>query len=159
MESLQVVKHGCTAMNLREKHRAEHGCPKEETRLESQKKKNRSQKKALYTLFFSSRGFVLPKHVMRRSASLGNTSESLRLLRSTVFTREKQTNKPKTGLRGIKLLHDHAPVDKYKLVRKYLGNDNVETLPHSPYSPHFAPCDFFFFPHLKKCLSGKFLKR
>ena len=34
-----MVKHGCTAMNLREKHRAEHGCPKEETRLESQKKK------------------------------------------------------------------------------------------------------------------------
>ena len=36
-KSLLVTKHGYTTMNLREQHRAEHGCPKEETHLKSQR--------------------------------------------------------------------------------------------------------------------------
>ena len=30
-----------------------------------------------------------------------------------------------------------------------------ELLPHSPYSPDLAPCDFFLFPNLKKSLAGQ----
>ncbi|KAG5346224.1 SETMR methyltransferase, partial [Acromyrmex charruanus] len=30
-----------------------------------------------------------------------------------------------------------------------------ELLPHPPYSPDLAPCDFFLFPNLKKWLDGK----
>ncbi len=28
-------------------------------------------------------------------------------------------------------------------------------LPHPPYSPDLAPCDFFLFPHLKSLLRGR----
>jgi len=28
-------------------------------------------------------------------------------------------------------------------------------LPHPPYSPGLAPCDFFLFPNLKKSLAGQ----
>ena len=30
-----------------------------------------------------------------------------------------------------------------------------ELLPHLPYSPDLAPCDFFLFPNLKKSLAGQ----
>jgi len=30
-----------------------------------------------------------------------------------------------------------------------------ELLPHPPYSPDLAPCDFFLFPNMKKWLGGK----
>jgi [histone H3]-lysine36 N-dimethyltransferase SETMAR len=30
-----------------------------------------------------------------------------------------------------------------------------ELLPHSPFSPDLAPCDFFLFADLKKMLAGK----
>ncbi|EGI60951.1 Histone-lysine N-methyltransferase SETMAR, partial [Acromyrmex echinatior] len=30
-----------------------------------------------------------------------------------------------------------------------------ELLPHPPYSPDLAPCDFFLFPNLKKSLAGQ----
>ena len=30
-----------------------------------------------------------------------------------------------------------------------------ELLPHPPYSPDLAPCDFFLFPNLKKSLTGQ----
>jgi len=31
----------------------------------------------------------------------------------------------------------------------------VELLPHPPYSPDLAPCDFVLFPNLKKSLAGQ----
>ncbi|GFS96360.1 histone-lysine N-methyltransferase SETMAR [Trichonephila clavipes] len=33
--------------------------------------------------------------------------------------------------------------------------NNVEILPHPPYSPDKTPCDFWLFPQLKKLLRGK----
>ena len=30
-----------------------------------------------------------------------------------------------------------------------------ELVPHPPYSPDLAPCDYFLFPNLKKWLGGK----
>ena len=33
--------------------------------------------------------------------------------------------------------------------------EKVKTVPHPPYSPDLAPCDFFLFPRLKKYLTGR----
>ena len=30
----------------------------------------------------------------------------------------------------------------------------IKTVPHRPYSPHLAPCDFWLFPKLKEKLKG-----
>jgi len=35
-----------------------------------------------------------------------------------------------------------------------LAQNNITVLPHSPYSPDLAPCDFFLFPKLKTHLKG-----
>jgi hypothetical protein len=37
-------------------------------------------------------------------------------------------------------------------VREFLARHNITTLPHPPYSPDLAPCDFFLFPKLKSHL-------
>ena len=33
----------------------------------------------------------------------------------------------------------------------YLTKMGIKTVPHTPYSPHLAPCDFWLFPKLRCC--------
>lgn len=112
----------------------------------------RSQKKVLYTVFFNTKGIVLQK-----PCKAGETINA-KYYRDSVLAEVKhfyKKTRPKTGMRGIKILHDNAPAHKSKLVQEYLTQENVETLPHPAYSPDLAPCDFFLFPRLKKCLAGR----
>ena len=49
--------------------------------------------------------------------------------------------RPATCLRGVRLLHDNASLQKAAIVREYLKQEKVVELPHPPYSPDLAPCD------------------
>lgn len=40
-------------------------------------------------------------------------------------------------------------------VNRYLASQGWSVVPHPPYSPDLAPCDFFLFPRMKKNLKGK----
>jgi hypothetical protein len=40
-------------------------------------------------------------------------------------------------------------------VREFLAKHSIPVVPHLPYSPDLAPCDFFLFPRLKSTLKGK----
>ena len=46
------------------------------------------------------------------------------------------------------LHHDNAAPHKAGIATEYL-------LPHPPYSPDLAPCDFYLFPKIKQELSGR----
>jgi hypothetical protein len=48
------------------------------------------------------------------------------------------------------LLHDNSPAHCSVLVQEELAKQQVTVLPHPPYSLDLAPCDFYFFPWLKK---------
>jgi hypothetical protein len=50
------------------------------------------------------------------------------------------------------LLHGNAPTHRSVLVQEELAKQQVTVLPHPPYSPDFAPCDFLLFPCLKEML-------
>jgi transposase len=39
--------------------------------------------------------------------------------------------------------------------REFLAKHSIPVVPHPPYSPDLAPCDFFLFPRLKITLNGK----
>ena len=52
------------------------------------------------------------------------------------------------------LHHDNAPSHTSFAVREFLAQHNITMLPHPPYSPDFALCDFFLFPKLKTHLKG-----
>ena len=58
-------------------------------------------------------------------------------------------------IRDVMLHHDNAAPHKAGVVKEYLKKERVEVLPHPPYSPDLAPCDFFLFPRIKKELKGK----
>ena len=46
---------------------------------------------------------------------------------------------------------DNAPVHNSIIVTDYLTKMGIKTVPHRPYSPDLAPCDFWLFPKLKGC--------
>ena len=52
------------------------------------------------------------------------------------------------------LHHDNASAHTALSVKQFLVSTEITTLPHSPYSPNLAPCDFFLFSKLKGILKG-----
>ena len=46
---------------------------------------------------------------------------------------------------------DNTPVHNSILVTDYLTKMGIKTVPHRPYSPDLAPCDFWLFPKLRGC--------
>ena len=46
---------------------------------------------------------------------------------------------------------DNAPVHNSILVTDYFTKMGIKTVLHPPYSPDFAPCDFWLFPQLRGC--------
>ena len=48
-------------------------------------------------------------------------------------------------------LQDNAPVHNSIIVTDYLTKMGIKTVPHPPYSPDIAPCDFRLFPKLTGC--------
>jgi hypothetical protein len=53
------------------------------------------------------------------------------------------------------LHHDNAPAYRAVTTNEFLAKHNLLSLPHPPYSPDLAPCDFFFFPQLKKRMKAR----
>ena len=52
---------------------------------------------------------------------------------------------------SVKFHQDNAPVHNSILVTDYLTKMGINTVPHPPYSPDLAPCDFWLFPKLRGC--------
>ena len=65
-----------------------------------------------------------------------------------------QKRRPATGFKHVRLLHDNAPAHTSAIVTAFLKKEKVTVLPHPPYSPDLAPCDFFLFLKLKAFLAG-----
>jgi len=51
--------------------------------------------------------------------------------------------------------HNNAPANTSALAKAKLVELGYELLPHPPYSPDLAPCDFFLLPSLKKSFAGQ----
>jgi len=67
---------------------------------------------------------------------------------------------PELRCAGNWLLHDdNAPPHRALVTREFLAHNSIITLPHPPYSPVLAPCDFFLFPKMKLQLKGSRLER
>jgi len=47
------------------------------------------------------------------------------------------------------LQHDKAPAHTALSIREFLAKRNIPILPHPPYSPDLAQCNFYLFPKLK----------
>ena len=61
---------------------------------------------------------------------------------ATFLQRKCSQTRPKAKIRGIKLLIDNASSQTAKLTKVFLEAEGLDLLPHPPYSPDLAPCDF-----------------
>ena len=69
----------------------------------------------------------------------------LRRLREDILRK-----RPELWREGNWLLHDDKALSHRALVtREFLAHNSIITLPHPPYSPDLAPCEFFLFPKKK----------
>jgi histone-lysine N-methyltransferase SETMAR len=115
-------------------------------------RRSRTVKKVLYAIFFNSKGPVVQVPVPE-SRSVTGTFYKEKVLKKVVDHYEK--TRPRTGTRGIKLLHDNAPAHKSAVVTEYLNTSDIQTLPHPAYSPDLSPCDFWLNPVIKDHLRGR----
>ena len=51
--------------------------------------------------------------------------------------------------------HDNAPSHRASTTQETIDRRSIEVLGHPPISPDLAPCNFFWFPTLKKILRGR----
>jgi hypothetical protein len=52
------------------------------------------------------------------------------------------------------LHHGNVPAHTALSIQYFLVKKNILILPHSPYNPDLAPCNFYLFPKLKSKLKG-----
>ena len=110
----------------------------------------KSAGKIMAVFFFDSEGVIYRYIVPRGTTVTGNLYiEILANLRDAV-------NKKRPHLRDQRWLlhHDNAPSHTAGKVMEFLHRNDIEIVPHPPYSPDLAPCDFFYFPNLKLPLRG-----
>ena len=66
---------------------------------------------------------------------------------------QKRVQRVRTDIADdLVLHHDNAPAHTALSIRKFLTKKNIPVLPHPPYSPGLAPCDFCLFRKLKSKL-------
>ena len=57
--------------------------------------------------------------------------------------------------KGTLLHHDNASSHTSKMTRQFIDESGLQILPHPPYSPDLALCDFWLFPRIQKYLKGR----
>lgn len=111
-----------------------------------------NSKKRMFCIFFSVDG-VITRFVVPKGQTVNANLYANEIL-PKVFSNFMEKG-GRTTVRDVMLHHDNAAAHKARIVTEYLRNERVELLPHPPYSPDLAPCDFFLFPRIKKELKGK----
>ena len=102
----------------------------------------------LYEIFFDSKDPVLQIPVPKGSSVTGKFYRESVLTQLVDFY---QKRRPRTGVCGIKLLHDKPPAHKSATVQEYLKESGLDVSDHPPYSPDLSPC---VPPRLKEMLAG-----
>lgn len=123
-------------------------------------RRSRSRGKRMFAIFFDSSGVVAMVKVEGQATVTARwyTEECLPKVIEEVQSRAAMSssrNVPRNGMRGRKLHHDNAPAHTAAATREFLADNGISTLPHPPYSPDLAPCDFWFFPTIKRALKGR----
>ena len=111
----------------------------------------KTSNRMLYAIFFDSKGAVLQILVPKGSSVTGKFYRESVLTQVVDFYQKRRL---RTGVPGIKLLHDNAAGHKSTTVQEYLKECGLDVLDHPPYSPDLSPCDFWLFPRLKEMLVG-----
>jgi len=112
----------------------------------------KSNLKSIIITFFDIKGIVQKEFVPKGQAVNSRFyCEVLRRLHEKVRRHRPQLWREQTWL----LLHDNAPSHTAVLTQQFLAKNKIAVIPHPPYFPDLAPCDFFLFPKMKLKLKGR----
>lgn len=111
----------------------------------------RSATKTMLIVFFDIKGIVHREFVPARvTVNSDFYCDVLRRLRENV-----RRKRPKLWTDQNWLLHhDNAPAHASMKTTEFLTKNNMAAVPHPPYSPDLAPCDFALFPKIKIHMKG-----
>ena len=112
----------------------------------------KSNVKTMLIAFFNIDGLVHHEHIPR-----GQTvnKEFYRTVLQRLHNAVHRHRSEKLRSGNWILQHDNAPAHRAVTTNEFLAKHNILALPHPPYSPDLAPCDFFLFPQLKKTMKGR----
>lgn len=107
--------------------------------------------KVMATIFWDAHGIILIDY-LEKGRTITSQYYCALLDKFDAALKEKR---PHLQRKKILFHHDNAPAHSSLLTTEKLIKLRYELLPHPPYSPDLAPCDFFLFPNLKKSMAGK----
>ena len=90
-------------------------------------KRARTFKKIMYVIFFDSKGTMLQIPVTRGKTI---TAKFYRNIALRTLKKIYQIRRAKTGLKHLRLLHDHSPAHKALIVTEFFESEKVKVLPH-----------------------------
>jgi len=100
-------------------------------------------------VFFDSRGIV-HKEFVPPGQTVNHAFYKYVLERLRKWVQQVQTDIADNWV----LHHNNAPAHTALSIREILAKENIPVLPHPPYSPDLALCNFYVFPKLKSKLKG-----
>ena len=107
--------------------------------------------KVLATVFWDARGIILIDYLEKGKTITGPYyAELLDRLDAAV-----KRNRPGLARKKVLFHQDNAPAHTSAIAMAKIHELGYELLPHPPYSPDLAPCDYYLFPNMKKWLGGK----
>jgi histone-lysine N-methyltransferase SETMAR len=109
------------------------------------------EKKVMLIIFFDSTG-ILYVHTVPHGHTV-NADYYCDVLKSLIH--HIQRKRPQWPRGHWLLHHDNSSVHTSHKIITFLTNNAIETVPHPPYSPDLAPCDFYLFSHLKSDIRGQ----
>ena len=112
--------------------------------------------KMLFSIFFKSNGWLW-MHAADSGQTIDGNYYIDNCLEPTIKELKKQ--RPISGVKGIKLLHDNAKPHVAVEVKNFLKEEGISVMPHPPYSPDLSPCDFWLFDYIKQNLPEQTSKK
>ena len=101
--------------------------------------------------FFDVKGIVHKEFVPTcQTVNSGFYCDVLQQLHENVRRRHPKLWRDQTWL----FHHDNALSHTSILIHQFLAKSKMAVIPHPPYSPDLAPCDFLLFPKIKLKLKG-----
>lgn len=117
-------------------------------------KLSRSAGKVMMIIFFDSEGFLYQHAVPQGQTVTAAYYKSVLI----TMLRHFKKKRPHKIVNEILLHHDNARPHVAQSVVDFLNARGIATIPHPPYSPDLAPCDFWLFPAIKFPLRGRKFK-
>ena len=110
-----------------------------------------STKKLMLIAFFDCDGMIY-QHWLSKGQTINSTYYCKVI---STFLSHLHRKRPEKFDQGWILHQDNSRPHASRETMEFFSKKNTETLPHAPYSPDLAPCDFWLLPQLKNRLAGQ----